>query len=310
MGNNILDSVESKSYANIFTPYRLVSLLDMIRTTLDAAVDGLECAESALKNGVAKTPNGQKLDKQQQGAIRENLATLEKHLVAYKFQQPHQQLKKILAKVDDPTNQVPIYSYSEYEKDAYSLGQSIETALEATVFGFIPAENAVYFQNDKLFGEDVYIKFPSAREEIMDAGTSYAYDLNTACVFHLMRTVEIGAKVMVSAMKAQKHITTTVPAVTGGRRTVKKPIELCDWSTLIKGLETALRHLEAGTKTSVKKKDVLAFYSHALGQFRNFKDAWRNNVAHGNKKYQRGETRDIMENARKFMQHLALRIKE
>lgn len=70
------------------------------------------------------------------------------------------------------------------------------------------------------------------------------------------------------------------------------------------------------TKTSVKKKETLAYYSHAIAQFGYFKDAWRNNISHGNNVapnrefYLEGETTDIMNSAKLFMQHLAKRIKE
>jgi hypothetical protein len=81
-------------------------------------------------------------------------------------------------------------------------------------------------------------------------------------------------------------------------------------------LRTALNELEKGSGTNTKKKATLAFYSHAVSQFGNFKDAWRNIISHGSeiepnrKVYLEGETIDIMNNTPHFMQHLAKRIKE
>lgn len=97
---------------------------------------------------------------------------------------------------------------------------------------------------------------------------------------------------------------------------VKALRESIEHTMLIDGLNKALETLKQGTGTSEKKKQTLVFFSHAVAQFSNFKDAWRNNISHGNeiadnrKHYLKGETTDIMNNARYFMVHLAQRLKE
>lgn len=195
------------------------------------------------------------------------------------------------------------------------LERRVDDELNNIVFGYIPFNKVSYFGKENLFGKEVFDNFPSAQEDIKSAGNCFAHNQNTACVFHLMRAVEVGAKAMVRAMKAQKHIGVYV-SVRGVRTFKKKPIELCDWKTLRDGLKTALNELEKGSSISAKKKATLAFYSHAIAQFGYFKDAWRNNISHGNeiapnrKFYLAGETKDIMDNTRHFLQHLAKRIKE
>jgi hypothetical protein len=196
-------------------------------------------------------------------------------------------------------------TYETILSEIKALRKSVEYAMQRRKFLFMPPENAAYYEADDLFG--IKDKFPKANEELILAGNCYAVGSYTACVFHLMRAVESGAKVMVYAMKAQKHL--TVYSKSAGK-TVRKPVELCDWGTLIGSLETALKELEKGTKTSIAKKQTLIYYSHAIAQFRQFKDAWRNNVSHSRKIYQAGETKDIMDNTKHFLQHLAQRIKE
>lgn len=204
-------------------------------------------------------------------------------------------------------------SYLAISHDIRALRQSIQLSLMNQKFLSIPSNEADFYSQDDLFG--IKDKFPIANEEIKLAGNCYATGNYTACVFHLMRAVEIGAKAMVKALKAQKFIG-KYKNVNGAKTFVKKPIELCDWKTLRDGLRNALNTLDTGSSMSVKKKDTLAYYSHAVAQFSNFKDAWRNIISHGHevaekrKQYLQGETMDIMNNTKHFMQHLAKRIKE
>ena len=94
------------------------------------------------------------------------------------------------------------------------------------------------------------------------------------------------------------------------RGELQYPVELSEWGDLVKALDKGVAALNVGTRKKVSKRETLEFYSHAVAQFRNFKDAWRNNVSHTRKKYFAGETKDIMDNTRQFMTHLAARLKE
>lgn len=243
--------------------------------------------------------------------VNEKLNQLEKHLKYLKLTFSLELLNVIRRNLNKGygIGKCDKYNFERYRADLSILHDRISDEIKDITFGFIPKEKTQFFEQEALFGKEVNERFPSAIQDISEAGNCYAYGLYTACVFHLMRVVEIGAKSMVCAMKAQKHITTSV-SIKGTKTIVKKPIELCDWGTLIKGLESSIRELEQGTKTSLKKKEMLAYYSHAVGVFRNFKDAWRNNVAHSHKIYDVEETKNIIDNTKQFLKHLALKVKE
>lgn len=190
----------------------------------------------------------------------------------------------------------------------------ISDELERHLFMYVPEAHRDYYNQMALFGDDVFQSFPSARDEIREAGNCYTTGLNTACVFHLMRAVEVALKQMVVVMKAKKHL--TKPDRLSPTRKKQIPSELCDWDTLIKGLRAALKEMETGKKTNAKIKAKHAFYSEAINTFTEFKDAWRNTISHGHevassdrKLYKDGETADIMKSTRHFMTHLAKRIK-
>lgn len=249
--------------------------------------------------------------------IRALMAVVRQNCNALKMKEwvdePIMRISHVLTRINGHSRDTGGRKYSAVQYEIKGLRQSIEHSLNSRLFLFMTPEDAAFYDKDDLFG--IRENFPVANKEITAASSCYATGNYTACVFHLMRAVEIGAKVMVYAMRAQNHITTTIN-VRGVKTIVKKPIELCDWKTLIDGLNNARKALEAGTKTSVKKKETLAYYSHAIAQFSNFKDAWRNIISHGHeiergrKLYLAGETTDIMNNTRLFMQHLAKRLKE
>jgi hypothetical protein len=181
------------------------------------------------------------------------------------------------------------------------LIEEIARVLGRAKFMMIPSYDAAYFDNADLFGPTVARNFPNANKEITEAGSCFAAGRYTACVFHLMRAVELGARRMVSKLKVQQHLVKNSHAV---------PVELCDWGMLIAALEKGVATLSHGTATSKRKKETFEFYNHAVAQFRNFKDAWRNNVSHTRTTYDKHLATSVMENTRQFMQHLVTRLKE
>lgn len=164
------------------------------------------------------------------------------------------------------------------------------------VFAYIPQEKVKYFEAEELFGYEVEENFPSASIEIESAAKCYALGEYTASVFHSMRCVEIGARSLVFGMNARQFL--------------KRPVQLCDWGDLVGAIQEGLKLLRVGSRTTLSKKEKYEFYNDAAARFMNFKDAWRNNVAHTRTIYTEHQARDIIENTRQFMQHLATRIKE
>ena len=163
-------------------------------------------------------------------------------------------------------------------------------------FMYIPSPDAGYYNQSELFGPEVCDRFPKANKEITAAGNCYATGNYTACVFHLMRAVEYGGRRLVIALKVQGKL--------------GKPMALCEWGDLMRALDDGVKSFSTGSRQSTHKKATFEFYNHAVAQFRNFKDAWRNNVSHTRSTYMPGVTKDIMDNTRQFMQHLATRLKE
>ncbi len=166
-------------------------------------------------------------------------------------------------------------------------------------FMYIPKGESEYYNQKELFGPKVKKKFPQANQEVTIAGDCYATGNYTASVFHLMRAVEVAARHMVKTLNASKYLV--------NRYGARVPVELCDWHILIQAMEKSLTDLSVGISTSKHKKRKHEHFSHAVATFRHFKNAWRNHVSHTRELYQPGKARDVMDNTRQFMQHLATR---
>lgn len=181
------------------------------------------------------------------------------------------------------------------------LRNRINDELKERLFMFVPTKDAEYYNHMALFGLEVANKFPKANEEITEAGNCYATGNYTACVFHLMRVVEYGARSLVRALKIKRGT---------GPDDLPHPVELCDWGTIYGRLDRAVRRMPV--RTSVRVSETQAFYSHAVAQFGHFRTAWRNKISHSRANYNDRPhlVTDIMDNTRHFMQHLAERLKE
>jgi SNF2 family DNA or RNA helicase len=78
---------------------------------------------------------------------------------------------------------------------------------------------------------------------------------------------------------------------------------------VIDNIESKISDLRSLPKGQAKD-DLLTFYSEGAVQFRYFKDAWRNHVAHLREEYDRDQARSILTHTCDFMEHLAKNLRE
>lgn len=153
----------------------------------------------------------------------------------------------------------------------------------------IPEEKRHYYeQRSPLFGMNVANVFPSATSDIAAASRCLALDEWTACVFHLMRVLEIGLHEM---------------AKTVGLSETEIGFE--NWKIIIDQIEKKTKEFDELTPKSATKSKTLQFYSELATNFRLFKDAWRNHVSHSRTNYDERDAIIIYNNVQAFMQTLA-----
>ena len=141
-----------------------------------------------------------------------------------------------------------------------------------------------FYGQEQLFGEAVAQRFPDATFDIKEAGNCYAVGRYTACVFHLMRTLEIGLGVFGTEF-----------GLTLGHT---------NWYPFIEQIESRIRDLGKAAKTSAEKTKH-EFYAQTTSSFMFLKDAWRNYTAQARGKYTEEEAETILRNVKAFMLKLA-----
>ena len=307
-GNNILDSVSNQGVE--WKPFQKYTLFDFMKIYQSTSIHNLHFLFFSLCNRIDEMQidnhigEDYALNEKQIKAIQQILNSLERDLeyLNLEFSLKYvEHTRSLLSKT---------LRYDKYCDKIEELNLRIEDELKGITFGFVPNDLAVYLNNENIFGMQVAESFPSANKELTEAGNCFAHGLNTACVFHLMRAVEIALKVMYFDMTKRKTITVDA------KRKKTKPIILCDWQKIIGALKAEYKKLDEKSSSSEKRKQKLIFYSEAINTFELFKNAWRNTISHGNdvaenrKTYLQGETEDIIKSTKHFMQHLAKRIKE
>lgn len=140
------------------------------------------------------------------------------------------------------------------------------------------------------FGDRVSEAFPSTTYDAIEAGRCYALGRDTACVFHLMRVLEIGLGVLAKQFGLASDYT--------------------NWEIVISQVERAIRDIDKDANRPVTWKDDREFYSQCASHFRILKDAWRNYTIHVRGKYNSEEALDILTGVRGFMQKIAGRLSE
>jgi hypothetical protein len=149
------------------------------------------------------------------------------------------------------------------------------------------SERTSYFldENDRKvpFGNEVATAFPSAIYDIREASNCFALERWAACVFHLMRTLEI-ALVALADRFGVAH-------------------DKGNWQNIIEAIESKLRQI--GPSYGPDWKDCQKNFSDVATQFMFFKDAWRNHVMHVRDVYDEGRAKSIWQHANEFMNKLA-----
>jgi hypothetical protein len=181
--------------------------------------------------------------------------------------------------------------YDQIENIEKLMGRELQNH----AFFFVPADHAKYFpkiDDPFLFGKSVAKAFPDASYDIAESGKCLALARHTACIFHLMRILEIGLKVLGNKFEVS--------------------LEHTNWAPAIDQIESKIRdmHKDPKWKSLPDCKDQQEFYAQAASHFAIFKDAWRNYTMHMRGKYTEDEAILLFENTKAFMQKLAEKFTE
>ena len=86
-------------------------------------------------------------------------------------------------------------------------------------------------------------------------------------------------------------------------------LHLAEWQKIIESIEKKIEPFRDLPRGSLKD-DKLSYYSECAAQFRYFKDAWRNHVAHMREQYTQRQALVTLTSVQEFMECLSKRITE
>lgn len=128
------------------------------------------------------------------------------------------------------------------------------------------------------FPAEVTSAFQTAEKDLSEAALCYAFERNTACVFHLMRALEIVLKAFAERLGAR--------------------FEPKNWGKILSYIEDKI-----GNSRNSEDAEILV-------QLGNIKNAWRNPTMHVERDYNADQAFDILRTTRNFMVHIAKRLQQ
>lgn len=172
---------------------------------------------------------------------------------------------------------------ADYRVDVKSFVKALHAEVRSHLFMRVDYEYSKYFKGES-FGLDVRDKFPSAIRDIEDGGKCLACGQGTACVFHMMRVMEVGLRSLARSLG--------IPYAPS-------------WESYLSQIE---KKISAKHKSkNVKWKRDEPYFRDILGDLQNVKIAWRNPTMHIVRHYTQDEAEDVFRMVRTFMTRLAPR---
>jgi hypothetical protein len=177
--------------------------------------------------------------------------------------------------------------------DIKSLSEVFMRELETYLFFHVPSDKADFITQTNLFGQAVADNFPSANLDIEEAGKCIAFGRNTACVFHLMRVMEIGVKTFALGLGILAKIKTAQPS----------------WGEVLRLTNEEIQRQNKGNDPAWTP-DKRSFFENIQADLMTVKNAWRNTTMHVENIYDEERAEDIFNAVKGFMRHLAKHLDE
>ncbi len=249
------------------------------------------------------------LTQSEKTSLMDRLLCVEKHCKELELEDAVLVCKDLFKRLDQAT-------MGEIRGHLLGIRSMMDGALARRVFLYIPSSctkyvpelmhpTAVVPGSAKLkkvampFGEAVHKTFADARYDAEQAALCIAVGASTAAIFHLMRVVEHGVRMLGRSLDFRKMRQQKA----GKDRLV--PIENLPWEILHNQLRVRVNDRLAKLRPGPAKDKKSYFYNSILEDFQGFKDAWRNHVMHARSAYGEKESLRVLGHVERFMQLLA-----
>jgi hypothetical protein len=274
-------------------PSRVVSLLDMLDFAASDYIQLTYSLGQIIGNINKKLPNPSEIKEQfkkwMEETARLNLPATRAHLnkmiselagsgaIAKANLQPD---SDGFIQIEFEITDANLQRFCHHLEAAYT---TLNAELAAISFVAIPREHVRYYSAEPLFGPKVFEQFPRVIYDIGEAGKCLALGRGTACVFHLMRIMEEGLKILARGLG--------IPYAPS-------------WESYLTQIKTKIE--EKHKNKTPKWKRTEPFYKEVLGDLQMVKIAWRNPTMHIVRKYTPEEAEGILGAVGTMMQKLAV----
>jgi hypothetical protein len=182
-------------------------------------------------------------------------------------------------------------TYSDYIELVEELENRLHDELKIRVFYSIERNKEPFLSDEALFGENVLKAFPSAAFDIQESAKCLAFERWTSAVFHLSRISEIALVSIGERVGFQSH----------------KP----GFGEVLKYMDNQLEKArkDYNNASPLFKGDV-EFLSSVTAQMHAVNQAWRQRVAHLDKKYTEEEAMRIWHSTKGLMEQVAEKLSE
>ncbi len=160
----------------------------------------------------------------------------------------------------------------------------LQDELQAQHFFHLDQRDVPLYLDAKPFGPKVAEKFDKATEDVAEAAKCLALQRPTACVFHLMRVMELGVQTLGKKLKVEIDVGTET------------------WHQILLHVNKKTADLPSKTPSQKTKKSA---YAEASAHLQSVRLAWRNEVMHPKQTYTREEALVVFSATKAFMASLA-----
>jgi hypothetical protein len=165
---------------------------------------------------------------------------------------------------------------------ATALRERLEQELENEFYFQVDRQEVQFYGQKTLFGDAVAKKFKGAAYDIENAGNCFALQQPTACVFHLMRAMEVVVR------KLSKRLDVTITPQT-------------TWRNMTGNMDAKIKAMPEKTEAQKRKKND---WEAARVNLHHVGSVWRNKTMHPAASYTRSQARDVLNATRVFVTDL------
>lgn len=257
---------------------RLVSLADIMKQFPAASFLDIHLQLRETITAAGAVPDGDVFIHEPGAFTQQQQRSIEALYLEYGFRASAASWSRIAKLYADSTA-----TWGAMRNEYHYLERALQDEMEGSLYFAIDPGKEHFISGSDLFGEQVSERFVSAGEDIEEAGKCLAFARGTACVFHLMRVLELALRALMKDME--------------------EPYEASrdsDWSKM---LAKCSQHVaSAGSKQD--------FYRGAITMLTTVKFTWRNPTMHPKNVYTEEEAREVWDAVRVFTRHLATELHE